>query len=561
MPISNIPTFVTDEIPSAAKLNQLGTALTTKFSGGVTGSDLVWPLVAQGAIDMNSQHTFTNLRTLWNVVNVDEYDTFSDAEAALPATGGTLFIPAGTTVTTDGNTLTDEVCILGCGKASVLKLTTSASSGYLIRTATDLAGVDIVNVTIDGNAATGSGQDGIQIRKCSQVNIVNCWFKNFSGDALSIGNDGTGGNASQHVRVIGCHFEGGSGNHIELNDVDGLVIDGCYFENPTTACITGTPSNTSAKMRSITVSNCQMDSCAQFVDIVGGSATANDLWRLVRVCDNLCLTSSGDGITVGDASAIVKYGYIENNTIVGAGGDGIVALLQNGRISDNDADQATGDGLDMTDCQDIEVKDNRFANAGAYGIDSTNSDDCYVHNNNVAGSANAPENILKDGTTGNSYEYNSGDEWSRGGKGHGAPASDTLSATGGTFATTYTFPANSIKAGDRIRFKALITQTGTDAVKTAKLMLDNVDMGAGQIEQGAGNSLWTWEVAVVATTNDTDSMMEMTSEMSPDPQQNEQVAITLAAAVDWTTDILADIDATISATDTLQLKIFEYEVY
>jgi len=555
MAISNVPTFTDGEIPSAAKLNQLGTAVTTKFSGGVTGADLVWPLVAQGNIDMNSAYTFTNLRTLWSVVNVNEYDTFADAVAALPSAGGCLFVPPGTTVTLDGETVAKAFCVLGAGKTSVLKITTAASSGYMLRTSTDLEGVDIVNCTIDGNTATGSGQDGIQIRKCSQVNLVNVWFKNWSGTPLVIGNDGTGGNNSAEVRVIGCHFEGGSGRHILIEDVDGLTIAGSTFENPTTICIEGTPTDSSAHMERITVTGNDFANCSQFVDIKGASATANDLWRLVTVCDNNGDTCSGDGITVGDTTAIVKWGTVSDNTLVAVTGDGIVALLQNGRIADNEVPGAGGDGLDMTDCQDCTVKDNNFANAGANGIDATNSDDNFIVGNIVSGFAT--EAVVKDGTTGNLYSDNHGDSYSRIGSAgffYENPASDDSTSANGQFATTVTIPAGTVQIGDVLRLTATTSASGAND-RTFAFRIGGVDVSALIQNSGTVSGVLQCIVVVTALTGAATyaSSSGVYSTGAGDPAADGGLAGDTTITVDWTTDTDIGMSFAQTATQTVVL--------
>ncbi len=562
MAITNIPTFTDGEIPSAAKLNQLGTAVTTKFSGAVTGSDMVWPLVVQGNIDMNSSYTLTNLRTLWSVVNVNEYDNFSDAVAALPASGGCLLIPPGTTVTIDGETVSKAFCVLGCGKTSVVKITSAASSGYMIRTAADLEGVDFVNVTLDGNAATGSGQDGIQIRKSSQVNIVNCWFKNWSGDPLYVGNDGTGGNNSAGVRVHGCHFEGGSGRHLFLEDVDGLDVSGCTFENPTTICIEGTPTDANAKMRSIRIHDNEFSACSQFVDIKGASATANDLWRLVSVYDNDGLTSSGDGITVGDTTAIVKSVRVCGNTLEGVGGDGIVVLAQNGRVSDNEAPGCTGDGLDMTDSQDLTVKDNNFSLAGANGIDATNSDDCLIHGNNVLSAFT--EGIVKDGTTGNTYIDNPGDSAGAGAGGHVqvyTAGTATSTSASGQLDPGFSVPAGSIKAGDVLRVRLNCSVSGTNN-RTFALRIGGADCFPLEIDAGSQNVNIGVDIIVTATTGAATLTFSRAnySLSNGNPAEEGGDAGETTETVDWTTDTAIDLSFTQTAADTVALDMGYLEI-
>ena len=71
MTIPTLPTWVDQEVQSAGKLNLLSAALEAKFAGSIGGADLAWPLVAQGAIDMNG-YELLGLKKFWNVFNADE---------------------------------------------------------------------------------------------------------------------------------------------------------------------------------------------------------------------------------------------------------------------------------------------------------------------------------------------------------------------------------------------------------------------------------------------------------------------------------------------------------
>lgn len=467
MAISNIPTFTDGEILTASKLNQLGTAVSTKFSGAVTGADMVWPLVAQGNINMSSQYTLSNLRTLWNVVNVAEYDTVADAIAALPTGGGCLFIPPGT-VTTDGQTLdTSNTLVLGTGRGSILKITASASSGYLMRTSTGLSNIEFADLTIDGNTNTGSGQDGLQIRDCVGVRISGVYFNDFSGESLVLTHSGSQGNPCEEVLIYGCHFEAGSGDQLLMDDVDGVQIVGCRFENPTTKCINGTPSNSSSLMRSILVQGCKFSDAANSIYIVGGSGTASDLWRLVRIIGNEILTDSGTAITCGTASAIVKHGIVQGNVAVGITGDGVKALLSTGLIEGNYMPSMGGDGCDFSSSADAVVKNNIFSDNGAYGVDAQSTTNCRVLHNDCHNSTT--EAIIRDSATGLVVENNYVDNgqiqpgrwyWQ-------SPAADAdSSGTSGTFSTTVTIPANTVKVGDVIQIIVACSHAGTGADAT-----------------------------------------------------------------------------------------------
>lgn len=563
MAIVNIPTFTDGEILTASKLNQLGNAITTKFTGAITGADMAWPLVAQGNIDMNNSYTFDNLRTLWSIVNVNEYDTFSDAVSALPSAGGVLMIPPGTTVDVENVTISKAFAIVGHGKTSVLRLPTNSSAEHMIQTATGLTGIDILNCTLDGNSATGSGTpDAIRLRNVDQVNIHNVWFKNWKGDHLYIGNDGTGGNNCSDVFISDCVFEGGSARHIFIEDVAGLVISTTRFNNPTSICIEGTPTDTNSKMKTILIEGCRLDNGTQAIDIKGASGTANSLWEEVTIRGNYGKNFSSDFITLGDASAIIRYGFVEDNKAETVSGDGIAVLLQNGRIKDNYLPSMGGDGLDMTDSQDIEVVDNNFYNATTYGIDATNSDDNLIQGNYVASAGT--EGIVKDGTTGNTYINNPGDSTSSNAAGsiqYVVGSGDSSTSASGQFASSITIPAGTVQAGDIIMLGAVTSASGAND-RTFAFRIGGTDAGALVQNSGTVSGQIQCTLIVTATTGAaTHALSWGTYDTGAgDPAAHGGLAADSIKTVDWTTDTAIEVSFAQTGGDTVVLDYLWVEI-
>ena len=555
MPITNVPTFVDGEILTASKLNQIGTAITTKFSGAVTGADLAWPLVAQGNIDLNNAYGLLNLRTLWGVINAAEYDTLSDAVSALPSAGGAIFVPPNTTITADGVSITKPVMIFGAGKTSVLKLTTGSTSGYLLRV-TGTNDVDIVNLTVDGNSATGSSQDGIQLRQIDGARVLNVWFKNFSGVPLVVGNDGTGGNSSLSVVVAHCKFEGGSDDHLLVNDVDGLSVMGCEFSDPTNDCIQMVPTNSSSIIRSALISGNKFSNCARAVYAVGESASPSNQYRLIRLIGNEALTTSGVAYTLGAASVELREIMCLGNIAIGAGGDAFVIRAERGMVQGNYAPSATGDGLDMTESVDLVVAGNSFPDAGAIGIDATSTADCRVMYNDVHNATT--EGVTKDSATGLDVHSNLGDFGTDVNTAYGADPDETAAAAAsGTFTANFTIPANTLKVGDLIRIRAHVSHSGT-----ADLTTFNIDFGGGQnsgsVTVNSNNDAageWLAVVDALSGAGSTKvSLMGINS--------NAGVYTTNSSlAVDWTSDVQLDVDWTkAEAGNTLVLNILTIEV-
>ena len=555
MAISNIPTFTDGEILTASKMNTLGTAITTKFAGAVTGADMAWPLVAQGNIDMNQSYTFTNLRTLWKIINVDEYDTLSDAVAALPSAGGALFVPPNTTITADGVAMTKPVLVYGAGKTSVLKLTSAASSGYLIR-ATGTNDVDFHNLTLDGNSATGSAQDGIQLRQIDGARITNVWFKNFSGSHLQVGNEGTGGNNSIDVMVHNCKFEGGSVDQLKINDVDGMTVSACRFANPTGDCIEGTPTDTSAKMRSITVSGCVMSDCTRGIYVVGASATANDLWRLISVSNNTVLTSSGTGITVGAASAVVKHSSVIDNRVIGTTANALVVNIEGGQVTDNYAPAAGAKAIDLELSKTIKVSGNEFESATTIGIDATATTSVRIWGNDVIGAGT--EGIDTNGATTPYVIDNLGHVsapattgWWHNGTG--------LSHTGDTNETTLhtlTIPAGTIvQAGQGLRIRGNFNHSGAGSSE-GRVKLDGELIALSTVVSNEMN----WFDCFVVNNSATNQESAYFSQ-EPGSGTNDDVGDDTSIASDFTTDI--DLVFSVQNDDgsaTAELRHFVVEV-
>ena len=70
MAFVNLTQFTARQILTAAQMNQVIAAL-QGFAAQT--ADIAWPLVMGDNIDADNQFTIVNMRTLWNIVNADEY--------------------------------------------------------------------------------------------------------------------------------------------------------------------------------------------------------------------------------------------------------------------------------------------------------------------------------------------------------------------------------------------------------------------------------------------------------------------------------------------------------
>lgn len=601
MAITSLPTFADDEILSAGKLNQLRSAIETKFAGAITGGDIAWPLVAQGSLDM-AGFSILSVKRFWNVFNADEYATLQEAiDAAEAAGGGCVFIPPNTTFSADGLTVTQsDIAIVGCGASSVIAHSSGASSGYLLRSSAGLSNLTVAHLKLDGSTNASAGQSGLYFQQATGVHLDHVVFDDFTGDHVRFENDGTAGNNCADVWVTDCVFDNGDAGHIFMNDVDGAHIAGCRFDGATTDAIEGVPDAAASKMRSIEVTGCRFVDGVRAVYIVGDSGTANDLWRLVRVHNNEAFSQSGDAITVGATSAVVKHGQIADNNILsvtgdaivanlaggmvsdnyasGVGGDAIVASIDDGNVSDNHvlsvtgdaivasmtvgkisgnyAASAGGDGLDMTSASDIEVSGNNFADAGARGIDATSSTNCRILNNDVHGATT--EGITKASATGLVCNSNHGDHNTTVDTVYVAAPNETAATAGsGTFAANYTIPANTLKVGDVVRIRAQFSHTGTGDLSGA-----GPDFGGGQqadfVMTNSSHSCAGEWVAIVEALSGAGSTIVSHIGVN---NNNGAYAQQSSLNVDWTSDVQIDIDWTkANSSNGFDLIMFTVEL-
>jgi len=542
MPITNLPTFVEKQLLTAAQLNQIVTALQTKFSGNVSGSDLVWPLVTDGDIDFGGSNTLLNLPTLWNVVNAAEYDTFTDAVSALPSTGGAIYIPPGSTVTTDGINVTDRnLCIFGDGDASVLALTTAASSGYLLRHSGEGSyRFSMYNLTVSGGN-TGSAQDGIQLRQPRSVKVQNVNFRNFSGRALWVTNSGTAGFYADNVHVHQCLFEGGVLNQLEGNDVTNLRISGCQFDTGTKSGIYVKPTSSSYIGRNIKITNNMFIGCEDSIFVHGVGTALNNSWGFINIVDNTIVSDTGTGITAGSATAHITKCQIRGNTIDSPGVDGISVCSQYGVVADNMIYVAAVNAIDLLASDNLTVTGNLARKAGEYGIDLGTCDECTVTGNDVSNCGT--KGIDTADTAGANVVYNN--VGAQLGPAFGGYAVDVgFSGASAAWSSAESFiPANTINyVGDSI----LITLYCEDGGGSNSTFIDVIlDDGSDTIIESILQSVGTKGLSYVLIVRGSGGTSGYSS------AANGLGQATRNATIDWTVDVSIKLDITSADSDAV----------
>jgi parallel beta-helix repeat protein len=465
MAITGIPTFTDGEIPPASKLNQLGDAITNKFGGAVVPSELAYPFVLEGNIDFDDTYSILGLRTFWTIINAGEYPLtaagFQSAmDAAVTAGGGCVVIPPDTTITADGIDFDESnITIMGFGKSSELKLTTGASSGYLLRTgSSSRTNIVIKNLVLNGQS-TGTAQKGVIVRRVDGFKMQNVICKNFTGVDLELTNDGTNGNSCIDAHITDCTFNGGSTSHIIGNDIDGLVLDNVKSISAGAAAIALEAAHANALMKRISMSNVDIDSVTGVgISILGTAAAASDNHSIINLNQCTVTGSSSDALNIGGSSKWLKHISIKGCMCPDAGADALKVYADKGVVSGNYFENATGDAIDLGDSEDLSISNNICNNATTYGIDASGTTDCRIFNNDVTG---AGTGIYRAGATTLISGHNIGDL--------GTLLNSTIykrtvgvAGASDTEVFSYTVPADTLtKHGDSCHIVATATGSGT----------------------------------------------------------------------------------------------------
>lgn len=369
-----LPTFYEKEKLTYQKLNAAMASINAKFAAGVGAAELSWPLTAEGNLDM-SVYAITGGRAIWGYVNAAEYDTLDDAISAA-GSGGVVLVPPETTVVANGASVTGTgVTVIGSGPSSVLQLTGSASSGYLLRFNSAARGL-LANLTIDGNSSTGSAQNGVNIVDTSRMFIANVAFRNFSGNALEISG------ATTHVTIGGCTFDG-SNRQMYVTQCQELTITGCTFNGSTTAAI-GIACASGTAFTAVAMGDCVITSSgAEGFRFTGfnsiGNTSPGRLWL-----SNVAIMSAGgtakDGIVAGTSSAILEEANISNCTVRTATAGGILVNANHGNVTGCQIDNPTTFGIDLATSRYMILNGN-YVYSATIGVDASAGQTCMVINN------------------------------------------------------------------------------------------------------------------------------------------------------------------------------------
>jgi parallel beta-helix repeat protein len=358
MPITNLPTFEDDEILAAGKLNELRNAIETKFTGAITGSDLAWPLVAQGNLDMNG-FQLLGVTVFRGVYDASEYASLQACiDAAEAQSGGIVFLPPGYDVTVDTVSIdSSNIIIMGAVRSCKVALQSIAANDLFV-VANNLENVQFLNFTLDG------------------VSNVQSW-------------GGIYGAGLKGLRVEGCILDDFNANFIELEEAGGLANRDCHVLN--NQFIEGGSNSRYMYVRAADGFDVRGNHCTEGADsgldgFEFAAASGADMIH-VSICDNSVLCN-GNGIKVTTSTGSKGESVIANNTVdctgVGAG-NGISAgqsggALDNSTVTGNVVCNAQGFGLVLVG-DGSTLSGNVVHTSGSDGILVSNSDYCTITGN------------------------------------------------------------------------------------------------------------------------------------------------------------------------------------
>lgn len=154
MAIDNVPDFYPREKPTAEKFNLLRDALLQQFFGGIVSSNIQWPLVAQGVLDMNN-NDIINIGSLNNIIHVNSAKSLTEAVDEANTSGGNsvIVVDPSFQATSSGagvEVTVPNVTIMGHGPASTIL---ADGAAYGVKAGPGAVGFQLRNIKVEGDTA------------------------------------------------------------------------------------------------------------------------------------------------------------------------------------------------------------------------------------------------------------------------------------------------------------------------------------------------------------------------------------------------------------------------
>lgn len=363
MALVGLTTFSAKVKLLAAQLNQFKTVLEAKFNGGISGADLGWPFTANGNLNMNGNQILRVSR-FRNVYNIAEHTAniqgLFDTVAA--AGGGTIYVPANTTIDMAGITCTvaGGLHIYGEGQTSILRKAGGSVTDMLRLSCT--GGLTISNLKFDGNSVGSATNALLRMSTCTNARLEMVTFENAAGFGTLLDYISAPGSGSANVYFSMCRWYNHTANTaLRIEDAQNVFLQQCTFQSNTRICVEMAPQSAAAYAKNINIRDCffygpasvasqtilfRDNTAAAPVALQFGLSIRGCTFEIVNsgvqamieawYCDYFNFTDNRVQFTGVDRPVIYlrrqQYAVINDNMFTAAGGDAIVI----GHIGRND---------------------------------------------------------------------------------------------------------------------------------------------------------------------------------------------------------------------------------
>lgn len=318
----------------------------------------------------------------------------NSAITALPASGGTVFIPSGTYMIAVGNPYTDApndgsirlksnvtICM---DTNTTLKVITNSLQNYaLFNVKGNITNVVIEGGMLVGDRTTHTGDTsetsqqgmGIWLEGCSNIRILNVSTKDFWGDGIYTKYHNTYGNC-KNIYISGYYSYNNRRQGISLCAVDRCVVTNSTIDN--TNGITAASSGIDIEPElSGTVTNVSITNCT-FTNNRNGMSVQGATWGTISDC---VFTSNVQyGLRMAQPA---QYFTVSNNVFKGNTINGIYMNFATDNIISNNVIQGSGShGIHVqNNCNKNTVSSNRCIGNTGMGIYVENCDNMVITSN------------------------------------------------------------------------------------------------------------------------------------------------------------------------------------
>lgn len=290
MALVGLTTFSAKVKLLAAQLNQFKTVLEAKFNGGISGADLGWPFTANGNLNMNGNQIL-HVSRFRNVYNLAEHTAniqgLFDTVAA--AGGGSIYLPANTTIDLSGVTYTGSYLHLyGQGPTSVLRMAGGSVVDMLRLNVTSSLLVE--NLRFDGNNVGSSTKALLRLSTCTNFRVQSVEFINSAGAGVLLDYQTAAGTSCNNAMFDNCYFTGNNvGDSVRIEDARNVWFNMCNWDTNSKTAINVAPASGSSVTKNINVRNSLFHQTAsvpiiQFRDSSAGAADPDQFMLTIREC-------------------------------------------------------------------------------------------------------------------------------------------------------------------------------------------------------------------------------------------------------------------------------------